>query len=147
MPGIVSARGSFAASRQVLGDPVGGDPAGDALADLDPQLVRRLVDVLADLAAHRDRDQVLAVRPVDADVVVVDQLAQLGRDRMADLARRSTAGQPRPELLDRLQLGGPGRHPLVVLRRPDRDARLGRERGQRLELVRRSMRAAGRGRR
>ena len=36
--------------RQVLGDAVRGDPARDALADLDPQLVRRLVLVLADLA-------------------------------------------------------------------------------------------------
>ena len=41
---------------EVLGDAVLGDPAGDALAHRDPQLVRRLVDVLADLALHRHRD-------------------------------------------------------------------------------------------
>ena len=71
--------------RQVLGDPVLGDPAGDALAELDLELLGRLVDVLADLALHRDRDQVVAVEAVDADVVVVDELAQLGRDRQPDL--------------------------------------------------------------
>ena len=61
-------------------------------ADVDPELVGRLVDVLADLALHRDRDEVLADEAVDADVVVVDELAQLGGDRQADLASRSTAG-------------------------------------------------------
>ena len=61
MPGIVLARG-IVGVRQVLGDAVLGDPAGDALADRDPELVGRLVDVLADLAAHRDRDEVVADR-------------------------------------------------------------------------------------
>ncbi len=42
-----------------------------------------------------------------------------------------------PELLDRLELGGPGRHPLEVLGGLDRDARLGRQRPDRVELVRR----------
>ena len=45
------------------------------------------------------------------------------------------AVQPGPELLDRLQLGRPGRHLLEVLGGPDRDAGLGRERRHRLELV------------
>ena len=45
-----------------LGDPVLRDPAGDALAQRDAQLVGRLVDVLADLALHRDRDEVVADR-------------------------------------------------------------------------------------
>ena len=56
---------------------------------LDAQLLRRLVDVLADLAAQGDRDEVLAAQPVDADVVEVDQLAQLGADGLADLGRRA----------------------------------------------------------
>ena len=60
MPGIVLARGSCRGVGQVLGDPVLGDPAGDALADGDAQLVGRLVDVLADLALHRDRHEVVA---------------------------------------------------------------------------------------
>ena len=136
MPGIVLARGSAAASPQVLGDPVLGDPAGDALAERDPQLVGRLVDVLADLAAHRDRDRGPGpIEPVDAGVVVVDQLAQLGRDGQADLGHARQPVQPRAELLDRLELGRPGRHPLVVLGGPDGDARLGRQRRDRLELV------------
>ena len=58
----------------------------------DPQLVRRLVDVLADLALHRDRDEVLADEAIDADVVVVDELAQLGGDGDGRCRRRSSAG-------------------------------------------------------
>ena len=66
-----------------------GDPAGDALAERDLELVRRLVHVLADLALHRDRDELLAGQPVDPDVVVVDELAELGGDGHADLLRRA----------------------------------------------------------
>ena len=120
-----------------LGDPVGGDPAGDALAERDAQLVGRLVDVFADLALHRDRDELVADEAVDAGVVVVDQLAQLGRDRLADLGDARQPVQPRAELLDRLELGGPRRHPLEVLGGLDRDARLGRQRPDGVELVRR----------
>ena len=69
-----------------------GDPAGDALADRDLELVRRLVDVLADLALHRDRDELVAGQPVDADVVVVDELAELGGDGHADLVDARTGG-------------------------------------------------------
>ena len=119
---------------EVLGDPVDRDPAGDPLAERDPQLVRRLVDVLADLALHRHRDQVLAVQPVDADVVVVDQLAQLGGDRHADLGHAGEPVEAGAELLDRLELRRPGRHPVEVLGRPDRDAGLGRQLGHRLQL-------------
>ena len=60
MPGIVFARGSFAASgrfwaiRCSATQPVMPSPIVDA------QLVGRLVDVLADLALHRDRDEVAA---------------------------------------------------------------------------------------
>ena len=45
------------------------------------------------------------------------------------------AAQPRPELLDRLELGGPRRHALEVLGGPDRDAGLGRQGGHGLEVV------------
>ncbi len=76
---------------EVLGESVLGDPAGDALADGDPQLVDGLVDVLADLTDHRDREEVAAIEPVDPDIVVVDQLSQLGRDREADLIHLRSA--------------------------------------------------------
>ena len=136
MPGIVSARGSLGGVAEVLRrcacsatQPVMPSPTDD------PELVRRLVDVLADLALHRDRDEVVADQPVDADVVVVDELAELGGDRHADLVDAGQPVQPRAELLDRLELGRPGRHPLEVLGGPDRDARLGRQGGHRLEVV------------
>ena len=120
---------------EVLGDAVLGDPAGDALADGDPELIRRLVDVLADLSVHGHRDQVVADQPIDAGVVVVDQLAQLGRDRLADLGDARQPAQASPELLDRLELGGPRRHPLVVLRGADGDAGLGRQGAHGVQLV------------
>ena len=59
MPGIVLARGILGGIGQALRQRVLGHPAGDALPDLDAQLLGRLVDVLADLALHRDRDQVV----------------------------------------------------------------------------------------
>ena len=79
-----------------LRDAVLRDPAGDALADLDAQVLDGLVGVHGAVAHHRDRDQVLALDPVDAHVVVVDELAQLGRDRVADLAHLGQPRQPRP---------------------------------------------------
>ena len=120
---------------EVLGQAMLCDPAGDALAHGHPQLVRRLVDVLADLADHRDRQQVAADDPVDPHVVIVDELPQLGGDREPDLLDVGQPVEPRPELLDRLELGGPRRHPLVVLRLPDRHAGLRRELADRVELV------------
>ena len=131
------ARGSAAASGRYLRDPVLGDPAGDALAERDPQLVRGLVDVFADLTAHRDRDEVRLHEPIDPGVVIVDELAQLGHDREPDVLPAREVVEPRSELLDRLELRGPGRHLLEVLRGPDGDARLGRQGGDRFELVRR----------
>ena len=62
-----------------------GHPAGDSLAELDGELLDRLVDVLPDLTLHGDRDQILAPESIDADVVIVDELAQLGGDRQPDL--------------------------------------------------------------
>ena len=120
---------------QVLGDLVLGHPAGDPLAEVDLELLRRLVDVLADLAEHRDRDEVLLLEPVDADVVVVDELAELGRDGLADLADARQAVEPRAELLDRLELGRPGRHLAVVLGGLDGHRRLGGEGRHRVELT------------
>ena len=96
MPGIVFARGSFAASGRFWAMPVLGDPAGDALAEPDLQLLGRLVVVLADVALHRDRDEVVADQAVHPDVVVVDDRPQLGRDREADLAVAGEARQPTP---------------------------------------------------
>ena len=60
---------------------------------------------------------------------------QLGRDREADLAIARQAREPDAQLLDRLELGGPGRHLLEVLGVLDRDRRLRRERRHRVELV------------
>ena len=111
------------------------DPAGDALAELELQRFERLVLVFPDTALHRDGIEVVAVEPVDANVVVVDELAELGRDRLADLLDARQAAEPRAELLDRLELRRPRRELGVVPGRLDRDGRLGGERGHRLELV------------
>ena len=121
--------------REVLGDPLLGDPAGDALADRDAELVGRLVDVLADLPLHRDRHEVGALDPVHADVVEVDELAKLGGDGDADVMDVREVVEARSELLDRLQLRGPGGHLLEVLGGPDGDAGLRREGRDGLELV------------
>ncbi len=96
---------------EVLGHAVRRDPAGDPDPDPDPELLRRLVDVLADLAAEGDRHQVVTDDPVDPDVVIVDELTQLGGDRQPDLALDGQPVQPTPELLDRLELRRPGGHP------------------------------------
>ena len=104
-----------------------GDPSGHALAHRDPQVLDGLVGVHRAVAEHRDRHQVVAMGPVDADVVVVDELAELGGDRVADLADVGEPRQPRPQALDRLELGRPGRHPAERARRPDRDRRVARE--------------------
>ena len=111
------------------------DPAGDALAELDLELFRCLVDVLADLALHGDRDEVLAVQPIDPGVVEVEQLAQLGRDGEADLLHAREPVESGPELLDRLELGRPGRHLAVVLGRADGHRCLRREGRHGVELV------------
>ena len=86
MPGIVIARGSLAVSSTSCGtrnratQPVMPSPTSTA------QVLGGLVGVDGAVALHRDRHEVLAADAVDAGVVVVDQLAQLGRDRVADLA-------------------------------------------------------------
>ena len=136
MPGMVFARGSVLASGRYWAMRCSATQPGDALAHRDLQLVGRLVDVLADLPAECDGDQFVAHPPVDADVVIVDQLAQLGADRQADVADVREVIESRPELLDRLQLGRPGRHLLEVLGGTDGHAGLRPEGRDRLELVR-----------
>ncbi len=101
--------------RQVLGDAVLGDPARDALAHLDPQLLTELADVLAHIAAPGHGDALVALDPVDAHVVVVDELSQLGTDGVADLGHRGQPAQARAQLLDRSQLLAP--HGQLVLQR------------------------------
>ena len=64
---------------------MGGDPTGDPCTDLEAQLVIGLVEVLA-FAQRRDRDQVVAVLAIHANVVIVDDLAQLRRDCAPDRA-------------------------------------------------------------
>ena len=127
--GSAAALAMFWAIRCSATQPVSPSPSAQ------PELVGRLVDVLADLAEHRHRDEVRADDPIDPGVVVVDQLAQLARDRLADLVDGRQPAEPGTELLDRLELGRPGRHPLEVLRGTDGDARLGRERADGGQLV------------
>ena len=62
-----------------------GHPAGDALADLEAELLHVLAFVLADLAAPRDRYAVVAMNAIDAHVVEVDERVQLRADRLADV--------------------------------------------------------------
>ena len=80
-------------------------------------------------------EQLVAGDPVDADVVIVDQLPELGRDREPDLIDLAQPVEPRTQLLDRLELGRPRRHPVVVLRGADRHAGLRCELCHGLELV------------
>ena len=80
------------------------DAAGEALADAGPEdlgcgSVRR-----GQLALEGDRSELLAVADEDAAVVVVDQLAQLVRDRHADLANVVQAVQLAGERLQHLQV-------------------------------------------
>ena len=135
MPGIVSARGSSAASPRFWARPCSATQPVMPSPTLTRSWSSGLVDVLADLALHGDRDDVVALDPVDPDVVVVDELAQLGRDGLPDLVHAGQPVQACPQLLDRPELRGPRGHPLEVLGRADRHARLGREGGHRLEVV------------
>ena len=113
-----------------------GDPAGDPLAELDAKLVGRLVVELADEAPHRHREQpAVRLEPVDADVVVLDELVQLVGDGRADLMLAGEAGEPCSELLDRLEVRRPRRHPPVVLGVLDRRRRLGREAAEGRQLL------------
>ena len=102
---------------QVLRDTVAGDPAGDFLTNFQSELFAVLGLVLADFAAPRNRDAVVALEAVDADVVTGNQLVELCADRLADLEDPTQARQSRPQLLDRVELRRPGRHSVVVLAR------------------------------
>ena len=119
---------------QVLGQAVLGHPAGDALAHFQAQLLLRLIGVLADLAMPGDRCQLDALDGVDADVVVVDQLVQLAADGQADLTDLGQPREARSQLLDRLELGGPGGRLGVVPGVGDGDAGLRREGVQDVQL-------------
>ena len=119
---------------QVLRDAVRGHPAGDALADLEAELVLDLVGVLADVAAPGDRQAVVADDAIDAHVVVVDELLELDRDGHADLAHAAHPVEPRAELLDRLELRRPARHLGVGAGILDGDAGLRGEGLERLQL-------------
>ena len=72
--------------RQVLGDAVLGDPAGDALAHghRSCSLASSVYSPIS--PRHATGYDVLAADAVDAHVVVVDELAQLEADGLADLA-------------------------------------------------------------
>ena len=98
-------------------------------------MLGRLIHVLSHLTLHGNRDQVVPVQAVDTDVVVVEQLPQLGCDRQPDFVDAGEPVEPRSELLNGLELGSPRRHLRVVLGGLDRHARLGCERRQRVELV------------
>src|SRR5205823_2084026 len=64
-----------------------GAPAGDAEPDPSAQqLERQRKRLRRELAAERDRDELLALDDEHATVVVIDQRAQLRRDLVADLA-------------------------------------------------------------
>ena len=114
-----------------------GHPARDALAHPRLDLLRRLAVVLLVVGTERDGDEVLAFQAIDPDVVVLDELAQLRGDHLADLGNRREAIEPRPQLLDRLELRRPACELAVLLRGPDGDRRLGREGRHRVELSRR----------
>ncbi len=110
-------------------------PASDALADGQAKLIVVLVGVLADLTAPGDGHHLVVAYPVDANVVVIDQLAQLGRDGLADLGHRRESGESGAQLLDGLKLRGPGRHLLVVARVANGGTGLCAERLQQLKVV------------
>ena len=79
--------------------------AGDALADLRPQqLERQRRDLGGELAAERDRDEVVPVDDEHAAVVVIDQRAELGGDLVADLAHVVQPVQLPAQALQHLQV-------------------------------------------
>ena len=99
------------------------DVAREPLADARPEDLGRGTVGRGQLALERDRQQLLALADEDAAVVVVDQLAQLVRDRHPDLADVVRAVELAGERLEHLQMrdradvlaaGVPGRRPLGV---------------------------------
>ena len=71
---------------QVFGHAVLRHPAGDAAAHLQSQLLTVLARVPADLAAPGDGEDFIARDPVDPDVVVVDEAAELQADGLAEVS-------------------------------------------------------------
>jgi hypothetical protein len=87
-----------------------GDPASQALADRDAQLVGQGVGHSLERTDERDglADPGFVVRPVHPDRVVVDELARLGDDCLANAANVLDPIQPVGQVLDRLQACGKG---------------------------------------
>ncbi len=105
-----------------------GDPAGDPLADRHRQHLGCLRPIDEAVALERDRDELAAVHPVHAGVVVGDELAELGGDGVADVVHVRDACEAGTQALDRLELGRPGGHPAERARGSHGDRRVARER-------------------
>ena len=80
------------------------DAAGEALADARAEDLGRGAVRRGQLALEGDRRELVAVADEDAAVVVVDQQAELVRDRHADLAHVVRAVQLAAERLEHLQV-------------------------------------------
>ena len=80
------------------------DAAGEPLADAGAEDFGRGPVRRGQLALEGDRRQLLAVADEDAAVVVIDQLAELVRDRHADLAHVVRAVELAGERLEHLQV-------------------------------------------
>ena len=79
--------------------------SGEALADPGPEDVGRRRGGARQLPLERNRLQLVAVSDEDSAVVVIDQLAELVRDRHADLANVGGPGELARERLKHFQVG------------------------------------------
>ena len=82
-----------------------GDPTRDSLSHPALEHVGRLVAVVAELAAERDRHEPVALGQVEAAVVVVDERSKLGHDRLADPGDVVQPAELPDEALEHLQVG------------------------------------------
>ncbi len=114
-----------------------GDPAGEPLADLQPQDVAVEGADPRDLAVVGDRlaRGGLVVDAVDADRVVADQAVGLRDDRVADLLDVLDPVEARRQLLDRAQPGRALAHGREQARVRERGRHLVGERRAQLQLV------------
>ncbi len=81
-----------------------GDPTRDPLADAALEHLGGLVLVVSELAPERDGQQPVALREIDTSVVVVDERAQLGHDRLSDCRHVRQAVELADEALEHLQV-------------------------------------------